>query len=983
MDVKQEVDALIERISQHLQEHKFPADELKSIEEAVEALPFQVRLMQKWGDLLLRAEQTQKAIHAFEKVGEYYKEHGMWTKAIATFRHIVKLDEENWGIRKSLADAYLKEDRKADAVEEFRRISRIFYQLGDLESAAQFRYKVLDLQPENIVQRVKLAEILLEINHTQDAIELFDQALDLLEEKGFWSDLLKVAERLLYVDPSHLHAQKLTARIYLENNQALKSLAKLKKAFHQAPDDPDVLRLLAIAFDKIEQTDKTITVLHKLADVYQEREQLALARDVYMEIVELDPTDQASQTSLMELNAVVGDARADEPASSDNLEAPPTVANASRSAIIMPQRLDDIRKLLHHSNVDVENLELSVLEKIVHRAPPPGRKLSDWPEAIRRQVDGELLYGGRYILTDMIRRDVFGTHFRAMDLEQPGRFVSLLRPSVAKKDEASQQEFLGRLRAEADRLDGFSHPHLLGSLSVGETESGEPFLVSEYFDGAPLSILRDALSPLQLFELFYQLVHTVDYLHSCALIHGNLSPLYILLNGKGELRIDGFAWHTLLANDIQQSELAAVDSLSSQYDLPTFSLPEFVGTPGFIAPEVVDGEQPGRAADVFALGCVLYYMAQHRQIPWTVQRKMGDVVVDHVTRAQDDSVPTLKLGEAPHSQFLENLLPRMVNFLAADRLNLRRVQLEYTKFTEKSEHPTFRKPEGVKTEDHFPPNLLTTGSAIELESVVQLPNECRELPLPIQQSLQLFLSRVRQLPWFQPGEDAVSRGVEHLREYIRRISPFATAPMVPNLYTVRTRWSTLEKHLVEQQALEPLVRNAVESSLEDNPNAWAVAGKAAWDAIHEFDVPEDQLLAFDVASAAVSASAWSVSWNPVWVAARSTAWNTSKALAKASGRTAAWKAAKGVAWTSTWPVAKSVAPNSMRTVARTAAGDASWCAAWLVASDQLDDQENPFEPLFSIWELGLYPMLLYNGNYVLVAIDTSAEGPFNIVPIEG
>lgn len=977
MDVRQEVDALLERISGLLQEHKFPEDELKDIANSLEGLPFQVRLTQKWGDLLLRAERPLEALEAYEKVGNYYKDNEMWAKAVATLRHAVKLDENRWELRKSLAEAYLEEERRADAVEEYRWVSRIFHQAGDLERAAEFRYKVVEIQPDNIVQKVKLAEILLKIERLRDACEQFEQALELLEENGYWSDLLKVAERLLYVSPAHLYALKLSARIYLENNEALKALVKLKEAFRQAPEDPQVLRLLAVAFDKIEQPNKTLSVLHKLANVYQEQGKLSLARDVFSEILELDPTDSVSQASLMELNAVVGEGDDSSSPVEESKESSSSSPTTPHLTFITPVRRDEIRKQLQHCNLEFAAVEAVALEYIESRPAPAGHKLTSWPDSVRRHVHGELLYGGRYVLTDMLRRDVFGTFFRAIDLEEPTQFVSLLRPNTTSSEAHRQNERLQRLQAEVQRLNDFSHPHLLPLIAIGECEGGDPYIVSEYFDGTPIANVRDALSPLQLFELFYQMVHTIDYMHSRGLVHGNLSPHYVLLNKKGELMIDGYAWHTLLADDVKGGNIAAVDSPSS-YALPVFSLPEFVGTSGFVAPEVVDGEKPGRAADIFALGCMLYYMAQHRRIPWTVQRKLGDVVVDHVTRAQDDTVPTLQLGEAPHSQFLEHLFPRLVNFNPGDRLNLRKIQLEYTKFTEKSEHPTFRQTAEHDTDGHFPPHLLTTGSSMELDPVVQLPNECRELPLPIQQSLQQFLSRIKQLSWFQPSEDAVQRGVEHLREYIRRISPFATAPILPQISLVRTRWAVLQDHLVEQQALEPLVREAVDSALADNPNAWAIAGKAAWDAIHAYEVPHNRLLSFDVAAATVSASAWSVSWNPVWVAARSTAWNTSKALAKAAGRTAAWKAAKGVAWTSTWPIAKTVAPTSMRTVARTASGDASWCAAWIVASDQLSDQKNPFESLFAVWELGLYPMLLYNGNYVLVAIDSSVGNKFEV-----
>jgi hypothetical protein len=45
----------------------------------------------------------------------------------------------------------------------------------------------------------------------------------------------------------------------------------------------------------------------------------------------------------------------------------------------------------------------------------------------------------------------------------------------------------------------------------------------------------------------------------------------------------------------------------------------------------------------------------------------------------------------------------------------------------------------------------------------------------------------------------------------------------------------------------------------------------------------------------------------------------------------------------------------------------------------MDNYINPFESLFKIWEMGLYPMLLFNGDYVIIAIDPKSKEPFCII----
>ncbi len=978
---KQEITQLLERMAELHQQDSISNTDLQEIVDTVYHMPFRVRVMQKLGELYLRAEREAEAIDAFLRVGLYYLEQEMLPKASATFKHILKLEPHHWKTHEHLAEVYLKEERLTEAVDEYRWISRYFYQEGDLERAAQYRYKIIELQPENIVQYVKLAEILIEAKRPNEAIVQFELALELLEERRYWSDLIKVADRLLYLSPHHLYALKLSARIHLENNSPMKALALLRSALKQSPEDPEVLKLLTIAFDKIEQPGKTISVLHKLADVYEGREQLELAREAYSAILQRDPDDHSSKESLAVLTAMSTEERSDSLNELSSL--PVSEASASRGGLLSARRAEEIHKQLQHCNVRPEQLSAHLLEKIEHRKPPLGRKLSQWPEDIRRRVDGEILYDQQYLLLDVLRCDVFGTLYRAVDINHSSYDVCILRPHFSEKLIPKKQEFVKGWKAQVATFLEYSHPHLLSVLAGGVSEGGCPYLVTEYYDGEPLTSVRDALSPLPLFASFYQLVHTVEYLHSLGTIHGNISPSYVLRNKAGEIKLDGFALMSLLGPYAEILDRETEDSESSPSDEQPLMVTtaQFTGTPGFMAPELLEGEAISRSSDVFSLGCLLYSMVQHECPPWSVERQVGEVLYTAITRSKDDPVPELYLGEAPHAQFLEELLPQMLAYLPQARISLHELRAKYASFVQRDEHSLYRSTEAGSTDSHFSPQLSSASSSRWLEDDdVKLPSACLELPVTIQQELQQLLSRVRQLQWFQPQEDAISRGAEHLQTFLQHISPFANAPLLPQVSFVRTRWDTLQSRLVQALSLEEVVRESVEATLADDPNSWALAGRAAWDAIHSFDIPEGHLLPFDVASIAVSSSAWSAAWSPVWAGARSTAWNTAKAIAKASGRTAAWNAAKTAAWTASWPVAKSIAPPEMRTCVRAAASDVSWCAAWLVASDQLSDQPNPFASLFSIWELGLYPMLLFNGNYVLIAIDGGTGDDFEITP---
>jgi len=189
----------------------------------------------------------------------------------------------------------------------------------------------------------------------------------------------------------------------------------------------------------------------------------------------------------------------------------------------------------------------------------------------------------------------------------------------------------------------------------------------------------------------------------------------------------------------------------------------------------------------------------------------------------------------------------------------------------------------------------------------------------------------------------------------------------------------LESHLISQKDLKKLVKEAADKALLKNHNNWTIVGKSAWDAVYNYPIPPNYLLPFDVANTAVSSAAWSVTWSPLWSSARSTAWNAAKAIAKKHDRIDAWDAAKTLAWTLSWPKAKNATKGALSFIPRAAAGDISWYAAWLTASEHLEDKANPFASLFNIWELGFYPMLLFDGSYALISINEKHAGTFTLL----
>lgn len=206
---------------------------------------------------------------------------------------------------------------------------------------------------------------------------------------------------------------------------------------------------------------------------------------------------------------------------------------------------------------------------------------------------GELI-GGRYRLRSRIGGGGMGAVWLADD-ERLGRAVAVkhvLAPERA--DPATATEQRARAMREGRIAARVSHPHAIAIYDVAE-QDGQPWLVMEYLPSRSLAaVLAEAgvLRVDQVAQIGAQLADALGAVHAAGIVHRDVKPANVLI-GRGD-RIEGLVKIT----DFGISH-ASGDVTLTQTGMIT-------GTPAYLAPEVARGEEPGAAADVFALGATLY-----------------------------------------------------------------------------------------------------------------------------------------------------------------------------------------------------------------------------------------------------------------------------------------------------------------------------------------------------------------------------------------
>src|SRR5690348_16880408 len=253
--------------------------------------PKDVRVWLKIGDLYAKKGAKQDAIDTYLKVARFYHEQGFFLKAVAGYTQILKLDPRLVDVNLQLAELYRQLGLMSDAMQHYESVAAQFHRDGNTKEALDTVKKLVDLDPENIATRIKLAELYSKEELVEDAVQQFDVACEQLRRQGRQDDFIKVAERLLWHKPDNHALNRELAGLYLRRNDPRRALQKLQACFKADPRDPETLGLLALAFQALDQKAKTVSVLKELARIHLENKARDKATEVYRKILEIVPND--------------------------------------------------------------------------------------------------------------------------------------------------------------------------------------------------------------------------------------------------------------------------------------------------------------------------------------------------------------------------------------------------------------------------------------------------------------------------------------------------------------------------------------------------------------------------------------------------------------------------------------------------------------------------------------------------------------------
>lgn len=212
---------------------------------------------------------------------------------------------------------------------------------------------------------------------------------------------------------------------------------------------------------------------------------------------------------------------------------------------------------------------------------------------------------GSYQLGELLGKGGMGEVYKATHrmLARPAA-IKLIRPEMlGAADDDTAKLAVVRFRREAEAAANLRSPHTVELYDFGVTEDGTLYLVMEYLDGMDLETLvrkNGPLPPGRVGYILRQVCESLEEAHSYGLVHRDIKPANIHLGRVG--RKHDFVKVLDFGLVKPASDMGTEDSLA------TIPGQVAMGTPAYMSPEMALGEPVDGRSDIYALGCVAYYL---------------------------------------------------------------------------------------------------------------------------------------------------------------------------------------------------------------------------------------------------------------------------------------------------------------------------------------------------------------------------------------
>ncbi len=284
---------------------------IKEYQKIIEMKPDDLEVRRIIGDLNLKLNRLPEAFKQFEWISDFYLKEGFFTKAIAMYKRITRLDPQNEGVSFKLADLYSKQGLTIEAKQIYLELAEEYKRQNNQKKALGIYKKILEFDRSNIKMRILLADNYLREGMKDEAVSEYLTASDILMKKKEFAP----AEELLmqtYNKVKHLKVFEKLISCYITQGNSGKAIQMLKNLGDEIFKHLNLLKILGELYfknnliedaeqiyKKIAEIDSNETeVIMKLGKVYLQREEIDKAYQLFLptinHFIEKEKFDEAN-----------------------------------------------------------------------------------------------------------------------------------------------------------------------------------------------------------------------------------------------------------------------------------------------------------------------------------------------------------------------------------------------------------------------------------------------------------------------------------------------------------------------------------------------------------------------------------------------------------------------------------------------------------------------------------------------------------------
>src|SRR6266404_5518150 len=239
-----------------------------------------------------------------------------------------------------------------------------------------------------------------------------------------------------------------------------------------------------------------------------------------------------------------------------------------------------------------------------------------------------------------------GIVYKAQDLRLE-RYVAL---KFLPDNLVNDPQALERFRREALAASALNHANICTVHDIGE-QNGKPFLAMEFIEGETLRqhVNGKPLPTEEILSLGIQIADALDAAHTEGIIHRDIKPANIFVTKRGQAKVLDFGLAKLISKRDDATEVS--DSSHPGLENPISIVGVISGTPSYVSPEQIRGDDLDVRADIFSLGLLLYEMATGQK---AFPGNTGGVIIEAILSRPPVSARALNPELSPELEAIIN-----------------------------------------------------------------------------------------------------------------------------------------------------------------------------------------------------------------------------------------------------------------------------------------------------------------------------------------